>query len=71
MKTYNLTVVSSYGSKCLQAEILDNASIDTCREKYLEMVGSYMDAMFDRKLSENKDLIKLPYGYNTVVIKSH
>jgi hypothetical protein len=46
--------------------VLENATIDCVKKKYLKMAGNYLGDIFDRNYNDNSKHFTLPYSYNTI-----
>jgi hypothetical protein len=64
--TFKMVNVSSYGSKIIETVVLENATIDCVKKKYLKMAGNYLGDIFDRNYNDNSKHFTLPYSYNTI-----
>lgn len=70
MTTYNLINHSSYGSEIHKTLILENATINEVKEKFLEIAGRYCEPIFDKNFTENSNNFTLPNSYNTLFVKA-
>lgn len=63
---FKMVNISSYGEKIYRTIILENATIEEVKEKYLRIQGYYMNELFDREFKENENHFTLPNSYNTI-----
>jgi hypothetical protein len=64
---FKMVIASSYGKDVFENVIFENATIEAVKKKYLELVGNYMEIIFDRNFTSEK-YFSLPCSSNTIII---